>query len=83
MAMCERKIREKCKNQIALSESYKNDINSNVFFLTEDSLSSDGLIISSGTGFINGLLGLKIPSKDKEEKYRIVLIFWNIFSIFK
>ena len=43
MAMCEREKSEKCKNQIALSESYKNDINSNVFLLTEDSLSSDGL----------------------------------------
>ena len=73
MTTCKKEIREKCKAQIALSESYKNDINSNAILLTQESLNSDKLIESNMTGFTNNLLGLKISANDEMERYQIVL----------
>ena len=70
---CKKEVRERFKNQIALSESYIKDINSNAILLTPDSLKSDMLIKSNMTGFTNNLLGLKISPKDEIEKYQIVL----------
>ena len=41
--------------------------------MTPDSLKSDKLIASSGTGFTNNILGLQLSKTDEMEKYQIVL----------
>ena len=73
MMTCTKDIREKCKNQVALSDSYIRDINSNAILLCDSSLKADQIIESKMTGFTQNLLGLKITPKDEQEKYQIVL----------
>ena len=73
MSTCSIQIKKKCKEEIALSDSYINDINSNAILLTPDSLKSDKLIIPAGTGFTNNLWGLQLSKTDEQEKYQIVL----------
>ena len=70
---CSKDIREKCKNLVAVSQDYINDINSNAILLLDESLKPDKLITSNQTGFTNNLIGLKLSIKDQEEKYQIVL----------
>ena len=73
MMTCSKDIREKCKSQIALSDSYITDINSNAILLYESSLKDGETIKSNMTGFTKNLLGLSISAKDEQEKYQIVL----------
>ena len=73
MMTCNKEIREKCKNEVAVSDSYIKDINSNAILLTETYLKPDNLIKSNMTGFTTPLLGLKLTQKDEQEKYQIVL----------
>ena len=71
--ICSKEIREKCKSEVAVSDSYIRDINSNAILLTEIYLKPDNLIKSNMTGFTTPLLGLKLTQKDEQEKYQIVL----------
>ena len=73
MSTCSPQIKAKCKSEVALSDSYIKDINSNAILLTPDSLKSDKLVISAGTGFTNNILGLQVSKEDEQEKYQIVL----------
>ena len=73
MMACSKDIREKCKNEVAVSDSYIQDINSNAILLTQTYLKPDNLIKSNMTGFTTPLLGLKLTQKDEQEKYQIVL----------
>ena len=74
LIICSKEIREKCKNEVAVSVSYFKDINSNTILLTTDLLKPDNLeIISIGTGFTGALFGLKLSYWDEKEKYEIVL----------
>ena len=73
MSTCSNQIRAKCRAEVALSDSYIKDINSNAILLTEDSLKPDKIFTSSGTGFTNNALGLQISKTDELEKYQIVL----------
>ena len=74
LGICGKKTIEKCKKEIALSQDYITDINSNAILLCGDTLNIDKLIESKAeTGFTVDALGLKISSKDEQEKYQIVL----------
>ena len=74
LGVCNKKIMEKCKKEIALSQDYIDDINSNAILLCGDTLNIDKLIESKAeTGFTVDALGLKISTKDEQEKYQIVL----------
>ena len=74
LAICGNKSKEKCKNEIALSESYINDINSNAILLCGDNFKVDKLLSSKAeTGFTRDALRLQISPKDEQEKYQIVL----------
>ena len=73
MSTCSPSIKAKCKSEVAKSNSYIQDINSNAILLTPDALKPDKLIIPAGTGFTNNLLGLQLSKTDEQEKYQIVL----------
>ena len=73
MTVCNKEIIKKCKDEVAVSDSYIKDINSNAILLSQTYLKPDNLIKSNMTGFTAPLFGLKLTAKDEEEKYRIVL----------
>ena len=74
LTVCGKKLMEKCKNQVALSESYITDINSNAIVLCDSNLNLKSLLeANSNTQFTRGAQDLQISMEDEEEKYQIVL----------
>ena len=74
LAVCGKKFIEKCKNEVALSDSYISDINSNAILLCENSLKAEALIeLNANTGFTRNAMGLQITPRDEQEKYQIIL----------
>ena len=74
LTVCGRRLMDKCKNQIALSESYIIDINSNAIVLCDSSLNLKSLLeANSNTQFTRSAQDLQISMEDEEEKYQIVL----------
>ena len=71
-AVCGKKIIEKCKNEVDLSESYINDINSNAILLKGDNLQLE-IESKIDTGFKQDAMGLIINKKDDIKKLKIVL----------
>ena len=66
-------IKDRCQNQLAVSRSYINDINSGAILLFENSLKTNKLIESKNTGFTNTLMGLKLSPQEENEKYQIIM----------
>ena len=73
LTTCSKELMTKCKNELVVSQSYINDINSNAIILLDESLNPDAIIKSNNTQFTQNIFGLKIPLKDEQEKYQIVL----------
>ena len=74
LGVCNKDIIARYRNQVALSESYIIDINSNAIVLCDSSLNLKSLLeANSNTQFTRSAQDLQINMEDEEEKYQIVL----------
>ena len=74
LGVCNKDIIARYRNQVALSESYIIDINSNAIVLCDSSLNLKSLLeANSNTQFTRSAQDLQISMEDEEEKYQIVL----------
>ena len=83
LAICSKQTSDKCKEQVKYSNILIKQIHSGAILLWEDSLRTQELIQSTGTGFTNNRLFNQLSPQDDNEKYQLILNnYENILSEF-